>query len=412
MPFIADFHIHSKYSRATSRDMDIPNLDRAAQTKGVNLVGTGDFTHPLWRAHLKKTLSPVAPGIFKHDKTFFLLTCEVSNIYYKEGRLKKIHNIIFAPDFNTVEKISSKLERFGDLYSDGRPNLKLDAKDLVELLLDIDERIIIVPAHVWTPWFSLFGSRSGFDSIEECFEEYSKYIFAAETGLSSDPSMNWRLSALDKITLISCSDAHSPQKIGREANVFNTELSYEAIVEAIKQKDSRKFLYTIEFFPQEGKYHYDGHRNCGISLPPEETKRYKGICPVCKKPLTVGVLNRVDQLADRPEGFEPENSIPFKRVVPLREIVAESLGQNVATKLVDEVYTRVVNRYGGEMNVLLDISLEELSGFVPPRLIEGIKRMRDGKVKIKCGFDGVYGKVKIFDEEESGEEKNGQLSLF
>jgi len=372
MPFIADFHIHSKYSRATSRDMDIPNLDRAAQTKGVNLVGTGDFTHPLWRAHLKKTLSPVAPGIFKHDKTFFLLTCEVSNIYYKEGRLKKIHNIIFAPDFNTVEKISSKLERFGDLYSDGRPNLKLDAKDLVELLLDIDERIIIVPAHVWTPWFSLFGSRSGFDSIEECFEEYSKYIFAAETGLSSDPSMNWRLSALDKITLISCSDAHSPQKIGREANVFNTELSYEAIVEAIKQKDSRKFLYTIEFFPQEGKYHYDGHRNCGISLPPEETKRYKGICPVCKKPLTVGVLNRVDQLADRPEGFEPENSIPFKRVVPLREIVAESLGQNVATKLVDEVYTRVVNRYGGEMNVLLDISLEELSGFVPPRLIEGI----------------------------------------
>jgi len=380
MPFIADFHIHSKYSRATSRDMDIPNLDRAAQTKGVNLVGTGDFTHPLWRAHLKKTLSPVAPGIFKHDKTFFLLTCEVSNIYYKEGRLKKIHNIIFAPDFNTVEKISSKLERFGDLYSDGRPNLKLDAKDLVELLLDIDERIIIVPAHVWTPWFSLFGSRSGFDSIEECFEEYSKYIFAAETGLSSDPSMNWRLSALDKITLISCSDAHSPQKIGREANVFNTELSYEAIVEAIKQKDSRKFLYTIEFFPQEGKYHYDGHRNCGISLPPEETKRYKGICPVCKKPLTVGVLNRVDQLADRPEGFEPENSIPFKRVVPLREIVAESLGQNVATKLVDEVYTRVVNRYGGEMNVLLDISL--------------------------------YGKVKIFDEEESGEEKNGQLSLF
>jgi len=412
MPFIADFHIHSKYSRATSRDMDIPNLDRAAQTKGVNLVGTGDFTHPLWRAHLKKTLSPVAPGIFKHDKTFFLLTCEVSNIYYKEGRLKKIHNIIFAPDFNTVEKISSKLERFGDLYSDGRPNLKLDAKDLVELLLDIDERIIIVPAHVWTPWFSLFGSRSGFDSIEECFEEYSKYIFAAETGLSSDPSMNWRLSALDKITLISCSDAHSPQKIGREANVFNTELSYEAIVEAIKQKDSRKFLYTIEFFPQEGKYHYDGHRNCGISLPPEETKRYKGICPVCKKPLTVGVLNRVDQLADRPEGFEPENSIPFKRVVPLREIVAESLGQNVATKLVDEVYTRVVNRYGGEMNVLLDISLEELSGFVPPRLIEGIKRMRDGKVKIKCGFDGVYGKVKIFDEEEPGEEKHGQLSLF
>lgn len=412
MPFIADFHIHSKYSRATSRDMDIPNLDRAAQTKGVNLVGTGDFTHPLWRAHLKKTLSPVAPGIFKHDKTFFLLTCEVSNIYYKEGRLKKIHNIIFAPDFNTVEKISSKLERFGDLYSDGRPNLKLDAKDLVELLLDIDERIIIVPAHVWTPWFSLFGSRSGFDSIEECFEEYSKYIFAAETGLSSDPSMNWRLSALDKITLISCSDAHSPQKIGREANVFNTELSYEAIVEAIKQKDSRKFLYTIEFFPQEGKYHYDGHRNCGISLPPEETKRYKGICPVCKKPLTVGVLNRVDQLADRPEGFEPENSIPFKRVVPLREIVAESLGQNVATKLVDEVYTRVVNRYGGEMNVLLDISLEELSGFVPPRLIEGIKRMRDGKVKIKCGFDGVYGKVKIFDEEELGEEKHGQLSLF
>jgi len=389
MLFIADFHTHSRYSRATSKDMDIPSLDKAAQMKGIHLVGTGDFTHPLWLSHLKQVLSPVGDGIFKYGRTWFLLTTEVSNVFYRKGRLRRIHNIIFAPDFNTVEKISSKLEKFGDLYSDGRPTLKLDAKDLVKIVLSASENCLVVPSHCWTPWFSLFGSNSGFDSVEECFEECSKYIFAGETGLSSDPPMNWRLSALDKITLISCSDAHSPGKIGREANVFDTELSYKAIIESIKQKDPRKFLYTIEFFPQEGKYHYDGHRNCGISLSPQESRKYKGICPVCGRSLTVGVLNRVEQLADRPEGFRPENAIPFKRVVPLKEIIAEALKKKVNSKLVDETYASIVSQYEGEMNVLLNISLQDLSGFVPPRIIEGIKRVREGRVKIKCGFDGV-----------------------
>ncbi|MBE0477745.1 DNA helicase UvrD [Candidatus Aerophobetes bacterium] len=412
MTFIADFHIHSRYSRATSKNMDIPNLDRAAQMKGINLLGTGDFTHPLWCAHLKKTLIPAHPGIFKYGRTHFILTCEVNNIFYKEGKVRKIHNIIFAPDFDIVEKINGKLERFGDLYSDGRPILKLEAKHLVELVMQIDARVFVVPSHIWTPWFSLFGSNSGFDSIEECFEDCSRYILAGETGLSSDPSMNWRLSSLDKIALISCSDAHSPEKIGREANIFNVEMGYRAILEAIKQKDPQKILYTIEFFPQEGKYHYDGHRNCDISLSPEETKKYNGICPVCKKAVTVGVLNRVEQLADRPEGFKPENAIPFKRIVPLREIVAEAIQKKPASKLVGETYTRIVNHYDGEMNVLLEVSLKDMHGFIPERVVEGIKRMREGKVKIKCGFDGVYGKVKIFDEEEEGEGKAEQLSLF
>lgn len=407
--FIADFHIHSRYSRATSKNMNIPNLDSAAQIKGIQLLGTGDFTHPLWLNHLKQVLSPVEQGLFKYGKTLFLLTAEVSNIFYQGGKLRKIHNIIFAPDFATVEKINNRLDKFGDLYSDGRPTLKLTARDLVKIVLGASEDCLVVPAHCWTPWFSLFGSKSGFDSIEDCFEDYSLYIYAGETGLSSDPPMNWRLSALDKITLISCSDAHSPDKIGREANVFDTELTYKAIIESIKQKDPRKFLYTIEFFPQEGKYHYDGHRNCGISFSPRESKKYKEICPVCGKPLTVGVLNRVEQLADRPEGFKPDNTIPFRRVVPLKEIIAEALEKKTDSKLVEQTYASIVTQYDGEMNVLLNVSLQDLSGLVPARIIEGIKRVREGRVKIKCGFDGVYGEVKIFEENKEVDE---QLSLF
>lgn len=412
MSFVADFHIHSKYSRATSKNMDIPNLDKSAQLKGVDLLGTGDFTHPLWRARLNETLTSTEPGIFAYGRTKFLLTAEVNNIFYKEGKVRKIHNIIFAPDFEVAEKISGKLERFGDLYVDGRPILKLGAKELVELVMGVDASVFVVPSHIWTPWFSLFGSKSGFDSIEECFEEYSRYIYAGETGLSSDPSMNWRLSALDKISLISCSDAHSPEKIGREATIFNTELTYEAIVGAIKQKNAQQFLYTIEFFPQEGKYHYDGHRNCNVSLSPEETKKYNGICPVCKKALTVGVLNRVEQLADRPQGFKPENAIPFKSAVPLQEVIAQVLQKTVASKLVRETYARIVNEYQGEINVLLEVPLAAMHGFVPERLVEGIRRMREGKIHIKCGFDGVYGKVNIFDDKGKEEGKTEQLRLF
>jgi len=411
MTFIADFHIHSKYSRATSKEMDIPNLDKAAQIKGLDILGTGDFTHPLWFSHLKDNLSETAPGIFKYGRTFFILTCEVSNIFYRKGKLRKIHNIIFARSFNIAEKIRDELEKYGDLFSDGRPTLRLDAKDLVKILLEIDEEIIVIPAHVWTPWFSLFGSNSGFDSVEECFGEFTDYIYALETGLSSDPAMNWQVSSLDRFVLVSNSDAHSLGNIGREANVFSGPFDYHKLREILIKKRKDMFLYTIEFFPQEGKYHWDGHRKCNISLSPEEAIRNNNICPKCGELLTLGVMHRVRTLADREEGFVPPQSIPFKRAVPLKEIIAEALGKRATPKSVEELYAKVVKDFGGEIKVLLDTPLEEISKAFPSKLIEGIKRVREGRVKIKCGYDGVYGKVSIFGDNLS-EAESGQLSLF
>jgi PHP family Zn ribbon phosphoesterase len=294
----------------------------------------------------QRKLDPAEPGLFKlknsPSQTRFILTTEVSCVYFKKGKQRKIHLIIFSPSIEICEKINNHLKLYGNLESDGRATLNLDAKELLKIVLNISENCLVVPAHIWTPWFSLFGSKSGFDSLEECFEDYSNYIFAGETGLSSDPAMNWRLSALDRITLISCSDAHSLPNIGREANVFNCNLSYFEIVNSIKEKDKSKFLYTIEFYPEEGKYHYDGHRNCGVSLSPKETKRHNGICPVCTKPLTIGVLNRVEQLADRPEGFVPENAIPFKNLIPLEEIIADALGQGVGAVEVEKEYKNLI----------------------------------------------------------------------
>lgn len=412
MSFIADLHIHSRYSRATSKDMNIPNLDKAAQMKGIDLVGTGDFTHPLWRAHLKKNLSPSAPGIFKYGKTHFLLTCEVSNIFHKKGELRKIHNVILAPDFDVAEKISGKLEKFGDLYSDGRPTLKMDAEDLVESVLEVDERVMVIAAHIWTPWFSLFGAKSGFDSVEECFGKMTGYIYALETGLSSDPAMNWQLSSLDRFTLISNSDAHSPHNLAREANVFSKSIDYNEMREVLTGKRKDLFLYTVEFFPQEGKYHWNGHRKCGVLVSPEKTLKQGDICPECGRKITLGVMHRVKLLADREEGFTPSGAVPFKRTVPLREIIAEAFQCTVNTKLVEDAYNRLVSHYQGEMKVLLDIPLEELSGFASERLIEGIRRVREEKVDIRCGYDGVYGEVKIFDEQDSEGEGGEQLQLF
>ncbi len=420
MHLIADFHIHSKYSRATSPQMDLEHLDRAAKTKGIKLLGTGDFTHPEWFNNLKEKLEPAEPGIFrlkikdsglKDKETRFILTSEISCIYSKNGRVRKIHLLIFSPDFATIEKINTQLGWIGNLKADGRPILGLDAKELTKIVLNVSEDCLVVPGHIWTPWFSLFGSKSGFDSIEECFEDYTKYIYAGETGLSSDPAMNWRWSALDKITLISCSDAHSPAKLGREACVFDTELSYKSVVEAIKQKDPKRFLYTIEFFPEEGKYHYDGHRNCNTVLSPKETKKYNGLCPRCGRPLTVGVLYRVEELADRPEGFKPENAIPYKSLIPLEEIIAESLGMGVGTKEVGKHYKDLIKNFGSELNILLNISVSDLKGAVLPEITEAISRVREGKVNVEPGYDGVYGKVRIFSE---GEKKkvSGQKSLF
>lgn len=415
MEFIADFHLHSKYSRATSSQMDLENLEKWAKIKGIKVLGSGDFTCSPWFKNLKEKLEPSEPGLFKlrnsNSEVRFILTTEVSCVYQKKGRLRKIHILIFSPSFEICEKINTILSWYGNLEADGRPTLNLDAKELTKIVLNISQDCLIVCSHAWTPWFSVFGSRSGFDSLEECFEEYTQYIFAIETGLSSDPPMNWRLSKLDKVTLISCSDAHSPSHIGREANVFNTDLNYFSIIEAIKKKDKEKFLYTIEFFPEEGKYHYDGHRNCGISLHPRETKKYNGICPVCGKPLTVGVLNRVEQLADRPEGFKPENAIPFKSLVPLEEIIADALGQGVGTVEVERQYKNLIEKFGNEFNVLLNVSRNDLEAKTLPEIAEGIIRVREGKVFIEPGYDGVYGKIRIF---QKGEQKtlSKQGTLF
>lgn len=400
MKIIADFHIHSKYSRATSPTMDLEELNKWAQIKGITVLGTGDFTHPLWFKNLQKKLKPAEPGLFTLAKggpglVRFLLTSEISCIYKKNNKVRKVHLIVFAPSFQTVEKINKKLASIGNIKSDGRPILGLDAKDLLKIVLDIDENCFVVPAHLWTPWFSIFGSKSGFDSIEECFDDYAKYIYAMETGLSSDPAMNWRLSQLDKMALISNSDCHSPSKIGREANVFDTQLNYFKILEAIKNKNPKEFLYTIEFFPEEGKYHFDGHRACNISLKPEQSKKYKGVCPVCKRPLVIGVLNRLEELADRPEGFVPKNAIPFKSLIPLEEIIADSIGRTVAAKDVEIYYEKLTKNLGAEFNILLDLEKQEIEKFSLPSIAEGVLRVRQGKVKIQPGYDGVYGKIKI-----------------
>ena len=420
MKFIADFHIHSKYSRATSGDMDLENLDKWAKIKGIKVLGTGDFTHPAWFKSLKEELEPVEEGLFKlktkslnskENETRFVLTAEISCIYSKGNKTRKIHLIIFSPSFEVCEKINARLGWVGNLKADGRPILGMDAKELLKIALDSSKDCLVVPGHAWTPWFSIFGSKSGFDSIEGCFDEYSKYIFAIETGLSSDPAMNWRLSSLDKITLISNSDAHSPAKIGREANVFDTEVSYPAIMEAIKTKSPQKFLFTIEFFPEEGKYHYDGHRLCGISLSPKETKKYNSICPSCGKYLTIGVLSRVEELADRPEGFQPKDAIPFKNLIPLQEIIAEALNLGTAAKQVSKEYKNLIEKFGNEFIILLDASRQELETATLPEIAEGIERVREGKVSIEPGYDGNYGKIKIFGQEEQ-KKLSKQNTLF
>ncbi|MGB9627371.1 MAG: endonuclease Q family protein, partial [Thermodesulfobacteriota bacterium] len=344
----------------------------------------------------------------------YMLTTEVSNIYTQNGKVRRIHHLIFAPSFEVAEAIRSRFGNLGKLSSDGRPIFSFSSKDLLRMILDISSDCMVIPAHAWTPWFSIFGANSGFDSIEECFGELSKYIYAIETGLSSDPEMNWRLSALDPITLISNSDAHSPNRLGREANAFDCELDYKEIIEAIRKKDRRKLLFTIEFFPEEGKYHFDGHRQCGVIYSPQQTKANQYLCPKCHKRLTVGVMHRVEELSDRPEGFIPKNAIPSIHLIPLEEILAEAMGYRIGTKAVENEYDRLIERGGSEFHILLDAPPEELGAFVPPNVLEGILRMRKGKVSIVPGHDGVYGKITLFPEkpkEEEGEIKD-QLKLF
>jgi uncharacterized protein (TIGR00375 family) len=402
MPFIADLHIHSRYSLATSKNMDVATLNQWALKKGITLLGTGDFTHPAHLSELKIMLEPEANGLYRLKQapaaSRFMLTAEVSNIFSHKGRLKKIHSLLFAPSFEVVDRINAKLAQKGKLSANGRPTLGFPVRELLKLILDISTDCMLIPAHAWTPWFSLFGAKSGFDSIEECFGDDARYIYAIETGLSSDPAMNWRLSALDNISLISNSDAHSPKKIGREANLIDGPLSYSNIIEAIKQKDRQRFLGTLEFFPEEGKYHYDGHRQCNITFSPQETKTNRGICPVCRKPLTIGVLNRIDALADRPDGFIPPHAPSTRHIIPLAEIISEALDCGIDTVRVNQKYEQLVAAGGSEFNILLQLSEDELADFVPPKILEGIKRMRQEKLHISPGFDGVYGRVKIWED--------------
>lgn len=409
MRFIADFHIHSRYSRATSQDMTVEKIAQAARMKGVKLVGTGDFTHPKWLKELEQKLKPKGEGLFEYDDVYFILVTEVNNTYTQNGRLRRIHNMIFAPDFQSVHRINEKLASYGNLLVDGRPTLVLDSKKLVELALEAGEDIWIIPSHVWTPWFSLFGSNSGFDSIEECFGDYTNRIIALETGLSSDPAMNWRLSTLDRFTLISNSDAHSPSRIGREANCFNCRLSYYEIMDAIKKKDRERLLFTIEFFPQEGKYHYDGHRRCGVRVSPKEAMANNDLCPVCSKRLTIGVLHRIETLSDREDGFVPPDAIPFKSLIPLDEIIADALGVGVDTLTVRNEHQKLLSKFNTEFSILLDAPIDELGEVTLREVAEGIKRVREGKVVIIPGYDGVYGEIRIFDRQEK---QPSQLSLF
>ncbi|MBI3046169.1 MAG: DNA helicase UvrD [Candidatus Harrisonbacteria bacterium] len=433
MKFVADLHIHSKYSRAVSRNMVLEELDRWADDKGILVMGTGDFTHPAWFREIKEKLEPAEPGLFKlksHLKkptlkntlaeTRFLLSVEISCIYSRGGKTRRVHHIVMAPDLETAEKINTQLSWVGKLASDGRPILGLDSEKLAEIVFTANPEAVMVPAHAWTPWFSVFGSMSGFDSLEECFGKYTDKIFAIETGLSSDPPMNWRVPALDKIALISNSDSHSLQRIGREANVFDTELSYKGIMDAIKNGSPStssgrlsRFIETIEFFPEEGKYHYDGHRACGVVMPPSETKKHKDLCPKCGKKLTIGVVYRVSQLAakDRPEGYQDAKRVSFKNLVTLDSIIGEALDVGKATKSVMKEYEKLIKAFGSEFTILQDTPIKEIALASKPEIAEGVRRMREGKLKIEPGYDGEFGVIKIFDEEDR-KKIDSQNSLF
>ncbi|MGC9046660.1 MAG: endonuclease Q family protein [Minisyncoccia bacterium] len=425
MRFVADLHIHSKFSRAVSQNMVLEQMDLWSAYKGVDVLSASDFTHPVWFNELQQKLEPAEPGLYTLKKQYkqelfyggfantrFILSTEIENIYSKNGKVRKIHNIIFAPSLETVAKINARLDIVGNLSANGRPILGLDSKELLKILLDIDPNCFLVPAHAWTPHFGIFGSVTGFDSLQECFEELTPYIFAIETGLSSDPLMNRKLSSLDNIALISNSDSHSLQRIGREANIFNTELSYDGILNAIKSNDSNKFLMTIEFYPEEGRYHFDGHSYCNFSSSPQDTKKLNNICPVCGKPLTIGVMNRVVSLSDRDDNNAKQFvKIPYQNLIPLDEIIADSLGVVSKTKRVWDEYQNILKKFKSEINVLLYVKDEILKQELSPLIAEGILRVRNGKVLIRPGYDGEYGKINIFSEDDR-KNLSQQKSLF
>ncbi|MGI6340736.1 MAG: endonuclease Q family protein [Minisyncoccales bacterium] len=406
MRLIADFHIHSKYSRAVSSKMDLEEISRQGKIKGIDIIGTGDFTHPLWFSELKNKLI-LDPSNFyilkQEDSIKFIISGEVSLIYSKLNKIRKIHLILICPNLETAGKVNQKLSERYNLKSDGRPILGLDAKEFLKIILDISKDILVIPAHIMTPWFGLYGSRSGFDSIAECFEELSEYIYAYETGLSANPSMLLKMKECRERTLLSNSDAHSPQKLGREANVFDCDFDYNSIIKKIKDND---LLETIEFYPEEGKYFNDGHRNCNVNFSPEETYKYNGICPVCGKPLVLGVLNRVNKLSD----FKQASKCNFKSLVPLREIIGEVLGLGALTKAVDKEYVKLIEEFKSEFNILLYENILNIEK-VNKTIALAIKKVREGDLQIIPGYDGEFGKVKIFGGEERKKQSLQQTLL-
>ncbi|MDH7564211.1 MAG: endonuclease Q family protein [Candidatus Bathyarchaeota archaeon] len=424
MRVIADLHIHSRYSRATSEKMSAEEIARFAKIKGLHVVGTGDSTHPAWLRELKENLVlDSETRLYKLAKEpnslmYFMITSEVSTMFTFQNNVKKIHHVILTPTIETAEQINDRLTRYGDLAADGRPTLNMDAPLLVEEVMALSSENMVFPAHAWTPWFSVFGAFNGFDSIEDCYQDMTKHIHALETGLSSDPPMNWRLSVLDRFTLVSNSDSHSfwPWRIGREANVFELEKpSYRNIVEAIRLKDTGRFRFTIETDPAYGKYHWTGHRNCHVSLSPKEAQKLGNMCPVCRRMLTKGVEQRVEELADRPFGFKLEGVAGFIRLLPLSEIICAFLGvDSPSTQKVWSVYNSLVGKFGNEYSVLLDAPLEELDKVVDAKLADAIVRVREGKIRVIPGYDGVYGQLVLFEENFSGKadpERVQQMNL-
>jgi len=420
---IIDFHIHSKYSRATSKFFELEEMVKWSEIKGVDIISCADFTHPRWFANLQANLieEPADSGLYRlkdsDSLVRFIISTEVSCIYRQGDQTRRVHLCILMPNLQAAARFNHSLSEAGaKLVADGRPILGMSAKQVLELMLKADERAMMIPAHVWTPWFAVFGSKSGFDSLEECFEELTSHIKAIETGLSSDPLMNWRLSELDNLSIVSNSDAHSGPQIGREANVLELkERTYNEIIDVIISKDKKRFLYTIEFYPEEGMYHIDGHRDCNFScLPQENIKKYKGLCPICKKPLTIGVLSQVEKLANISEkDVNRDRRIPYKSIVPLPNIIADYFGMGRGSKRVQGLFLDIIKTAGNEFRVLLDLDQEQLKKIMPAELANGIIRMRGKHIKINPGFDGQYGKVEIFSAEEKAIAKNNkQTKLF
>ncbi len=420
---IADLHIHGRYSRATSQKMCVEEIARFAKIKGLNLVGTGDFTHPKWLKELQPTLTQESDtGLYKvaenpEASVYFMVTTEVSTLFTFKNEVKKVHHVILTPNMETAVQVNDRLSKYGDLAVDGRPMLNMDAPLLVEEVMQVSSENMVFPAHAWTPWFSIFGAFSGFNTVEECYQDMTKHICALETGLSSDPPMNWRLSKLDKFALVSNSDSHSfwPWRIGREANVFELEkISYYEVIDAIRCKDKTRFKFTIETDPAYGKYHWTGHRNCHVTLSPQEAIKLGNTCPICRKKLTKGVEQRVEELADRPAGFTPENAIGFMHLLPLSEIIATVLNMDSpSTQKVWSIYNSLIENFGDEYAVLIDASLDALSRFVDEKIAEAIVRVREGRVKVVPGYDGVYGKLVFADDfaEKPAPRRVQQLNL-